>query len=139
MARPPARRIDPRFAECDSILFLALFWGGNRLCTLTDLIARYDWVNRVIPTADELDGALNRLLAAGLIAKRRHGFCIPARVAREFDAFRKRRRRDRFVVARTFVESAGPLNTAPRRVTISSAEHERAYAEYQRIIRAYSR
>jgi len=62
-----AQSIDREFGKCDSVLFLSMFWGGNPVCTLTDMIWLYDWVNRDIPSAQQLDGALNRLIAAGLV------------------------------------------------------------------------
>jgi hypothetical protein len=131
-----ARPIDPGFGPCDSILFLALGCGAGRACTLVDVISLYDWVNRDIPTAETLDGGLNRLLAAGLIRERRGGFYIPVNVLRKYNEFRRRRRRDRFVMAEEFVRSAGPLSEVPRRVTIRPADQRRAYEEYHRRFRA---
>ncbi len=134
-----APSIDREFGRCDSLLFLSLFWGGGTVCTLTDLIWLYDWVNRDIPSAQELDGALNRLMAAGLVVERRGGFGIPLKIVRKFDAYRKRRRRSRFVMADEFVRMAGPLKTVPRLVTIRPARHKKAYAEYLRLFDAAAR
>src|SRR5262245_38628038 len=111
-----ARHINPEFDPHDAWLFLALRWGGGQACSLADLIGLYDWVNRDMPTAEELNGGLNRLMAAGLLAERRGGFRIPAKVVRQFDAFRRRRRRDRFNMATAFVQAAGPLKIVPRRI-----------------------
>jgi hypothetical protein len=93
-------------------------------------------VNHGIPTAAGLDGGLNRLLAAGLVTERDGTFRIPARVRRAFDAFRRRRRRDRFTMADEFVRRAGPLEGVPRRVRIAPADQRRAYVEYGRRVRA---
>jgi hypothetical protein len=131
-----ARRIDPKFGPYDSVLFLALRWGGGRADSLADLIWLYDWVNRDIPSAELLDAGLNRLAAAGLVVERRGTFRIPAKVVREFDAFRRRRRRNRFDMAAAFVQAAGPLQAVPRRVTIRSADQRQAYEEYQRKFKA---
>jgi hypothetical protein len=128
-----ARHLNPEFGEFDSVLFLALFWGGKPVCTLTDILWLCDWVNRAIPTAKELEGALNRLLAAGLVVESRGGFGIPRKVVRHFDRFRKRRRRNRFVMAEEFVRLTGPLEAVPHRVTIGRADHAKAYAEYSRL------
>lgn len=126
-----AHRIDPAFARTDGVLFLALWWGGGRAGTLKDVIHLYDFVDRSIPTADELDGGLNRLLAAGLITERDGRFSVPAKVVRAYDAFRRRRRRDRFTMADEFVRAAGPLEAVPRRVRVTPADQERAYEEYR--------
>jgi hypothetical protein len=131
-----ARRIDPEFGPSDSVLFLALWQGGGRVSTLADLVGLYDWVNRSIPTAEVLDGGLNRLLAAGLVRSRRGGFCIPAKVVREYNLFRRRRRRDRFDMAEAFVRSAGLPAVVPRHVTVRRADQQRAYDEFQRRFQA---
>lgn len=131
-----ADRIDPDFAPYDDVLFLALYWGGGRVSALWELIERCDWLDRSIPTTGEFDGGLNRLLAASLLAKHRTGFCIPSKVIRKFHALRRRRRRDRYVMAKQFVHSAGPLKVVRRRVTIRRADYETAYAEYRRMFAA---
>ena len=127
-----APHIDAEFGPHDGVLFLALWWGGGRAATLKDVVHLYDFVDRSIPSADELDGGLNRLLAAGLVTVRDDTFRVPARVRRAFDAFRRRRRRDRFTMADEFVRAAGPLEAVPRRVRITPADQERAYEEYRR-------
>ena len=126
------RRIDPEFAPADGVLFLALWWGAGRACALADVIGLYDFVNRGIPTAAELDGGLNRLLAAGLVTERAGAFRVPARVRRAFDAFRRRRRRDRFTMADEFVRRSGPPEAVPRRVRVTPTNQRRAYDEYCR-------
>ena len=50
------RAIAADFGANDSILFLALWWRGGRVCALTDIIGTCDWMNRAIPSAEELDG-----------------------------------------------------------------------------------
>jgi hypothetical protein len=125
-----ARQINPQFGPVDSVLFLTIRWGGGQANSLADIIFLYDWVNRDIPTAEDLDGGLNRLIAARLLHERRGRFRISANVMRKFDAFRQRRRRNRFEMAKEFVQAADPLKAAPRRVTIRREDQRRAYAEY---------
>jgi hypothetical protein len=127
-----ARRIDPEFGPYDGVLFLALWWVGGRVCTLADIIVWYDFVNRDIPTVEILDGGLNRLLATRLIKQRCGGFFIPPKVLREYETFRRRRRRDRFTMAEAFVRSASPLATVPRQVTVRRTAWQKAYDEYER-------
>src|SRR5262249_45116806 len=114
----------------DATIFLALWWGGAAARTLSEIIWLCDWVEREIPTAAELDGALNRLIACDLVVACAGRFRIPARVGRKFDAFRRRRRRGRFLMAADFVQTAGPLRLVARRVTIGPRDQKRAYAEY---------
>ncbi len=124
------RRIDPTFAPTDGVLFLALWWGGGRACALAGVVGLFDVVNHDIPTAAELDGGLNRLLAAGLIAERAGRFRVPASVLCAYDAFRRRRRRDRFTMAQEFVRAAVTRDVVPRCVRVTRVDQARAYQEY---------
>jgi hypothetical protein len=136
----PARRVAPEFGPCDSLVFLVLWYFGGRAAALTDILSWYDWLDRSIPTAAQLDGALNRLLAAGLVAQRRGKFSVPKKIVRAYATFRRRRRRSRFTMAARFVDLFGPLRAVPRRVTIRIADHAQAYAEYhQRFEEAWAK
>src|SRR6476660_2778122 len=119
------RQIARQFAPHDSVLFLAFWFSRRRVLRLTDIIELYDFVNRDIPSVGELDGALNRLLAARLIAISGKGFYAPSKILRRFDAFRRRARRNRFLMAREFVESADPLTSVLRRITIRPADYKK--------------
>lgn len=124
--------IAPAFAPTDGVLFLALTWGAGRPATLAEVLHLYDFVNREIPSADELDGGLNRLLAAGLLAESDGLYRVPAPVLRAYQAFRRRRRRDRFAMADEFVRAAAMPDAVPRRVRVTPADQKRAYDEYRR-------
>jgi hypothetical protein len=127
---PATRPISAAFRPDDAVLFLALQIAGCRACSLADVIGLYDLVNRAIPSAEMLDGGLNRLIEARLVTLHRGRFVIPPKVIREFDAFRRRRRKDRFATAAAFVAAAGPLRSVPRCVMIRASDHGRAYNEY---------
>ena len=49
---------------------------------------------------------------------------------KQYEIYRRRRRRDPFTMAENFVQAAGPLTAAPRRVTVRSADFLSAYDEY---------
>lgn len=127
-----SRHVDPAFAPTDGVLFLALWFGGGRPAMLKDVIHLYDFVNREIPSADELDGGLNRLIAAGFVAERDGCFRVPPKVMRAYETFRRKRRRDRFAMADEFVRGAGPLEAVPRVVSVTPAAQKEAYEEYRR-------
>ena len=55
-----------RFQSSDVWIFLSLS-KSNEGTTLGSLIAKADWINHAIPTAEEIEGAVNRLSAAGLV------------------------------------------------------------------------
>ena len=55
----------PRLTEADAWLVAALTESSGRLVPLRDLVHDYDWLNRAVPTFDELSFGLPRLVAAG--------------------------------------------------------------------------
>jgi hypothetical protein len=125
------RRVDPTFTDRDSLIFLAIWEGAGEFCDLPDVIFRFDALNKDIPSAEELDGGLNRLIAAGLVIARRGGFGISVKALRDFEAYRKRRRRGRLAMAERFIGERA-RESVPRRVSISASLHRQAYAEYRR-------
>jgi hypothetical protein len=68
-------RISPKFQSSDCWILLGIVWHHpSGPATLADIIGLADAINHSIPTVDELEGALNRLLAADYIARRDEGF-----------------------------------------------------------------
>jgi len=57
---------DKRFQSSDAWIFLSLS-KADEGTTLRSLVATADWINHAIPTAAEIEGAVNRLSAAGLV------------------------------------------------------------------------
>ena len=67
----------------DAWILLALLYNrAQKGSRLTDILATADFINHAIPTREELHGALNRLLAGGLIEVDKHRFTVTDR-ARE--------------------------------------------------------
>lgn len=120
------------FAEHDATVFLAMFWAGGGPFMLWQVVAAYDWVNRCILSSREMSGALNRLLAAGLIERKSRAFVIPPAIYRRFDAFRKRRRKGRFETADAFLKNYEPLVGVPRRVRLTESSYRRALDQYRK-------
>ena len=126
--------IDPSSTPQDSEIFIALFWAGCRpenAFTLMQLIHAFDWINRYIPTAEELDGSLNRLIAAGLLARENDNFALPLDIFNEFDAYRKRRRKNKFVLAKAFLAAREPLTEVARSVSITEDAYRSALEMYR--------
>lgn len=78
------------------IIFLAMFWGGGGPYTIPEIIGVYDWINRAIPNRFEMQTALNTLLALGLVEQQEDKFLIPKEQFRSFDAFKKKKRKNKF-------------------------------------------
>ena len=65
----------PEFEFADTwILMCILSIHEAGPCTISEIIPVADGINHAIPSLDELHGALNRLLAAGLIATRKGAY-----------------------------------------------------------------
>jgi hypothetical protein len=61
--------VSPLFSWPDAlILYTILMHAEKGGATLYNIIVVHDYVDRSYPTAEQLEGALNRFLAAGLIA-----------------------------------------------------------------------
>ncbi len=130
MGPPEAAPIDPTIGATDGLLLLALAFTGGRL-TLQDLIHTVDYLDRMVVTAEELDGGLNRLMAAGLVEHESGVFFLADEPAAEFAVFSRGLKRSRFEAAEQFLKSRGPLASVPRRVTVSSQEWRTALEEYR--------
>jgi hypothetical protein len=58
-------RINPQFVSSDRWILLTIAWAGRGVpAALSAVIGMADAINHAIPIVEELDGALNRLLAA---------------------------------------------------------------------------
>lgn len=121
-----------QFEIDDSIVFLAMYWGGGGPYELWEIIHVYDWINRHVLHASEMAGALNRLLAAGLIEKTNSEFCVTKSVFDSFAEFRRRRKKDRFDVADAYIKQFEPLPKVTRRVRLTEARYQKALEEYRR-------
>lgn len=119
-----------QFEHHDSIVFLAMYWGGGGPYELADIVHVYDWINRDVLDAAELAGALNRLLAAGLIEKSKSEFCVPKSVFDSFTEFRRHRKKDRFDVADSYVKQFEPLPKVTRHVHLTEARYRKVLKQY---------
>ncbi len=119
--------------KCNTpIIFLAMFWGGGGPYTIKGLLHVYDWINRDIPTRSELESALNTLLAMKLVEKHGDTYQIPAAQGHRFDAFRKQKRKSKFVTVRLFFKQFGSIPNSPQVITLSEEEYRMHLQEYRR-------
>jgi len=114
------------------IIFLAMFWGGGGPYTIPQIMWVYDWINRAVPNRDEMESALNALLAAGLVQETGGKFLLPRGECRKFDAFRKKKRKDRFDVARLYFRALPRPVEISRVVRLTANEYKSLYKEYER-------
>ena len=114
----------------EQIVFLSMFWGGGGPFGISGILHACDWVNRAVPRREDLEAALNALLARGLIEEQEGKFAVCDGPAREFDALRKRIRKGRFQAVEQFFRRLPEPEAVPRAVTISEAEYQRHLAAY---------
>jgi hypothetical protein len=119
--------------ELASPVFLAMFWAGGGPFSLPELFHACDWINRYIPTARQTERALNRLIRAGLVNQADQRFLIARPAFLAFERFRKRRRKNRFLMAQEFLSIHQPLENLPGDVKVTQKQHRRALDEYYRL------
>ena len=109
-----------------------MFWGGGGPYTISQIIHVYDWINRGIPRREELETALNTLLSLGLIRMDDDGkFQIPMDVGLEFDAFRKKKRKGKFRIARIYFEQFSLPADLPTMIEISEKQYSSELKRYK--------
>ena len=106
------------------VIFLAMFWGGGGPYSISEIVGVYDWINRAIPSKAEMQTALNSLLAMGLIEEQDNTFRVPKRQHAAFDAFRKRKRKDRFDTVRMYFQQLPEVGVVPEGVKLTKSEYD---------------
>jgi hypothetical protein len=127
--------LSPAFESADTWILLALIYGGGLGApgaTLRDLLSAADYLNHAIPTRLELDGALNRLLAAGCLRGADGRYQVTPAVAAYYQGVSRPGRQTRrdWDDMEKFIAGLPPLQACPRRVTIGEDEYAVALADY---------
>lgn len=79
------RSLEPEWASSDAWILLATLYNrGSEQIALAHIIAAADFINHAVPTLEELHGAINRLLATGLLKTKRESFSIPEKALKLF-------------------------------------------------------
>lgn len=108
------------------IIFLAMFWGGGGPYTISEIIRVYDWINRAIPDREDMESALNTLLAMSLIEKQEDRFLVPLSQCRKFDAYRKKKRKNKFETVMMYFKQLPTVAEVPKVVSLSEEEYSAA-------------
>jgi hypothetical protein len=114
------------------VVFLAMFWGGGGPYTIPQIIHVYDWINRAVPTRGEMESAINTLLAMGLIEQRGNTFRVSESHGRAFDAYRKKKRKRKFVAVRMFFQGLPSVATVPRVIRLTEAQYKKHIETYRK-------
>lgn len=113
------------------IVFLSMYWGGGGPYEISDILHVCDWINRMFPDKEEMENALNYLLALGLVEARGEEFSIPESRYHEFAAFRKKKRKDRFETVQLFFRGLLKIGRVPSVVKLSQPEYDRHLKKYR--------
>lgn len=105
------------------VIFLAMFWGGGGPYTIPRIIGVYDWINRAIPNRLEMQTALNTLLAMGLIEKHGEKFLIPKPQMSAFEAFKNKKRKNKFDLVSLYFKQLPKVAEAALVVEFSEDEY----------------
>jgi hypothetical protein len=116
------------------IIFLAMFWGGGGPYEISQIIHAYDWINRGIPTREELEIALNTLLSLELITMNEDKFLIPTDIGMDFDAFRKRKRKGKFKIVKMYFDQFNQPTELPNTIQISNKQYSSELKKYKKFM-----
>jgi hypothetical protein len=127
-------QIEPEFAPYDAWILLAILYNHERgPSSLQDILATADAINHAIPTRDELNNALNRLLAAGYVVEHGGNFDATDAARAEYSKVKEPRTPmlDELERIKTLLVNHAPLASVPRRVNISVSSLEAACGAYK--------
>jgi len=116
------------------IIYLAMFWGGGGPYTISQIMHVYDWINRGIPTREDLEKALNTLLALNFIEMKDDKFLVTRKIGKDFDVFRKKKRNGKFKIVRMYFEKFDLSAKFPRVVKISKKLYSDELKKYHKFM-----
>ncbi len=111
-----------------------MFWGGGGPYTISQIIHVYDWINRGIPTREDLEKALNTLLALNFIETKDGKFLVTRKIGNDFDAFRKKKRNGKFKIVRKYFEQFDLSAKFPRVIKISKELYSSELKKYKKFM-----
>ena len=114
------------------IIFLAMFWGGGGPYTISQIIHVYDWINRDIPSREDLETALNTLLFLNFITMQDDKFTVQRNIGEDFDEYNKKmKQKSKFVNVRMFFNQYTPLPDVPIIVEVSDKTYSNELTKYK--------
>jgi hypothetical protein len=117
------------------IVFLAMFWSGGESKSISEIIGVYDWINRLILTRGELEGALNYLLAVDLIERENEGFRITDKAYAEFQAFLEKRKKNKFYAIKLYFQQLPVMEKLVDDVRITDEQYNEYLSKYHKAFR----
>ncbi len=113
------------------IIFLAMFWGGGGPYTISQIIHVYDWINRDIPSREDLETALNTLLFLNFITMQDDKFTVTRNIGDDFDKYRKKKRKNKFETVSMYFTQYIPLPDVPVIVEVSEETYSTELTKYK--------
>ena len=135
LARGPSMR--PKWLDEDSLILLTLLLCDRKVGgDLEHIIGVVDYVDRSIPSLEQVHGALNRLVSAGLVKARRGRYLVTEKATRMFAKVKAvcksgTRRQLHHLQRIMDCPCCGvELKKVRWRIIISEAERQEAYKQY---------
>lgn len=116
------------------IIFLAMIWGGKGPYTISQIIHVYDWINRAVPNREELEIAINTLLALDLLIMNDGKYIIPIEIGQDFEAFRKRNRKSKFKTVQMYFDRLNREIDLKQSIEISQKEYASELRKYEKFM-----
>ena len=114
------------------IIFLAMFWGGGGAYTISQIINVCDWINRDIPSREDLEAALNTLLFLNFITMQDDKYTVQRNIGEDFDKYNKKmKQKSKFVNVRMFFNQYTPLPDIPIIVEVSEKTYSNELTKYK--------
>ena len=118
------------------IIFLAILWAGGGPYSVSQIIHAYDWINRAIPSREEMEYAINFLLSNNLIKADHDKYYITKDVGNEFEAYRKKAKKGKFKVVKMYFDKIKPHDIDEMRIKISESEYKSALKKYSEFMQS---
>lgn len=108
--------------------------GGGGPYTISQIIHVYDWINRDIPSREDLETELNALLFLNFISMQDDKFKVQRDIGEDFDKYnRKMKHKSKFVNARMFFNQYTPLPHIPVIVEVSEKTYSTELTKYKEL------
>ncbi|PHR98531.1 MAG: hypothetical protein COA78_26055 [Blastopirellula sp.] len=115
------------------VIFLSMFLCGGGPYRIPGIIGVYDWINRSIPSKDDMENGLNTLLAMRLIKQQGDDFYIQKDQYIEYDVFQKKLRKNRFYTIKKYFEKLPDPNIVLKEIQLTEKEYKTYIDDYRNI------
>jgi len=125
--------LDPQFVWPDALILLAIIFNHyDNGATLRDIVSCSDYIDKSYPSSQELEEALNRLLAAGLIIVHGDKYDVTEAVYSQYQQNQPagHSARKQVEAVELILSSVPQPQSCPKNIVIEESVLQAAIAEY---------